>query len=473
MSNVLVAGLHKSGTTGMYNALKQAVPRDPEPFFLFEPKEPQPFLSLGRYVPCHPIVAKVLTNRLEDCAIRYQDFDRRVMMIRDPRDVAVSRLLFRPMYGWTSYRIDVKVLDPFVDALKEKEADPSSHSLKGLHELADELGIGNAGWSELLSQMNHQTRVIEDEDFHVLRYEDFVDNNMAGVADYLRLPVSNPKIADDGWTGYIQRSMSYGDWRHWFLDEDVEFFGEMFAEYMKRFGYDDSWERPQEPHIDPATSSEYIAGETRSRILERQRRGESWTPDSVRTKSELRQLASMAEDGRAVWAYRLGLLYDQGGAFAPDRRQALAWARHGARLGNAKAMALTAHLLEDGADPDSAGPAGPTLEARFWRREHDQLTGRQPTTAARKKKRPRTAKRGADRSPGDSSPRATRSSGAGRTGGSRSTAARARRELEPLLGGTVRDSPSNAWLVLRRTGRKATRRVRRSRDVRRGTARRG
>lgn len=459
MSNILIAGLHKTGTTGLYSALRSALPTAGH-FYLFEPKSPETFQALGRYAPYDSIIAKVLVNRLDDCAIRYGDFDRRVMMVRDPRDMVVSRLLFRPMLGSVSYHIDVENLQPFIRALREKEEDPARHSVKSLHELADRLGIGKSGWPQLAQQMSRQTKLIDNEDFFVLHYEDFVTDRLAAVSDYVGVPIENRQDPDDGWTSHIRRSMGYNDWKHWFLDEDAEFFGEMFADYMSRFGYRD-WERVADPWIDPATSGDYLAGPTTDRILERQNRERGrWVPDRVQTREELRQLISMAEDGRAVWAYRLARLYSEDTAFGPDAHEALRWARHGARLGDAGAMSLCADLLRQTAGEDRHAE----LEARFWQRESDRLTGRQRTAVARggddtrRREDPRPHSPGSRASkPARSEPSASRRE-AGH-GSPRTVVARFHRNLEPFLGGSVRDSPWNAALVLRSTGRKLKRRL--------------
>lgn len=374
--SVLIAGLAKTGTTGVYDTVRSAVSGTGDYAFLFEPKSPEPFLGLGRYAPYRPIVTKIMVHHLDWCAPRYGDFDRRLMTVRDPRDTVISRLLFRPMAGMTATRIEVGALDPFVDALKEKEADPGSHSVKALHDLADRLGISDSGWPALLKQMREQTRLIDDENFFVLRYEDFVDGRLDETSDYLGVSLADKQTTDDGWKSHISRSMKHGDWKRWFLDEDIEYFGNLFGGYMQRFGYSD-WEREKQPRIDPATSSDYVRGKAVSRITERQSRSrEKWTVTSVETREDLRHIESMAEDGRAIWAYRVALVYEQSRVFGPDHGSALRWARHGAVLGNVHAMALVARLLRqrDGDDQNAL------LEARFWQREHDVLAGQQRTT---------------------------------------------------------------------------------------------
>lgn len=373
MTDILISGLHKTGTTGLYDAVKRSVRDNHPPYVhLFEPKGPHQFRALQRYAPERPILAKILVHRLAGCQIQEGDFPRRVLTVRDPRDIAVSRLLFRPMYGWTSYRIDPRRLEPFVAALKEKEADPSSHSVFALHELASELGFEGGKWDKVRRQTATQIRIAEKHDFHLLRYEDFVDGRLEDVSSYLGMRVVNPRARDIGWLSHIPRSLGYGEWRHWFLDEDERFFGELFADYMQYFGYDD-WSRPDEQVIDPATSSDYIAGKVASLVDERQERHASWSVQWVTRPEQVEHLRSMAEDGRAGWAHRLALVLERG-TVEQDLAGAIHWAREAAILGHRPAVSLLIRLLAEhrSDDPRSQG------ERRFWELEHrrTELEGR-------------------------------------------------------------------------------------------------
>jgi|GEM_PF-1101156 len=377
--SILVSGLAKTGTTGAYDTVRSAVP-DGSYAFVFEPRSPEPLLSLGRYAPERPVLTKIMVEHVNRWAPRYEDFDRRIMTVRDPRDTAISRLLFRPMAGNTPLRIDESTLEPFLDALREKEADPSSHSVKALHELADRLGIGSSPWAGVVNQMQKQQRMIIDQDFFVLHYEDFVDGRLDAASDYLGLSLAGKQTTDDGWKNHISRSLKHGEWRRWFLDEDIEYFGNMFGEYMERFGYTD-WEREADPTIDPSTSSDYVVGKAVKRIHERQNLHHTqWTVSSVETHDDLRQIESMARDGRAVWAYRAARVYEENPLFSPNREQAIAWARHGATLGNTSAMDLLARFLRERVSVDREA----LIEARFWEREQELLSGTQRLTAAPK-----------------------------------------------------------------------------------------
>lgn len=368
MTNILTSGLHKTGTTGLYDAVKRAVvDNDPPYVHLFEPKEPAPFGALDRYAPQRPILTKILVHRLGDCEVDYDSFPRRVMTVRDPRDIAISRLLFRPLYGWTSYHIDPQRLEPFVKALKEKEADPSSHSVLALHDLATELGFEGGMWDKVQSQMAELMRVVDAHDFHLLRYEDFVDGRLDAVSGYLDMEIVNPRATDIGWLSHIPRSMGYGEWRQWFLDEDDRFFGELFADFMQRFGYDD-WSRPQTQVIEPATSSDYVSGKVAALIDDRQDRQSNWSIEWVTEPAQVEDLRSMAVDGRSTWAFRLASVLSRG-VVERDPEGAIHWAREAAVLGHKAAIGLLIRLLADhrADDPLAQG------ERRFWELERRRV----------------------------------------------------------------------------------------------------
>lgn len=364
MTNILISGLHKTGTTGLYDAVKRAVRDDDPPYvFLFEPKGPEPFVALDRYAPQRPILTKILMLQLDSCELDYERIPRRIMTVRDPRDIAVSRLLFRPLQGRTSYHMDPQRLEPFVAALKEKEADPTSHSVVSLHRLATRLGFDGGTWDKVQQQMAQLVQVVDAHDFHLVRYEDFVDGRLDAVSDYLDMQIVNARATDIGWLSHIPRSMGYGEWRHWFLEEDDRFFGELFGDFMQRFGYDD-WSRPPRQVIDPTTSSDYVSGKVARLIDQRQERQRKWSVEWVTEPGQVAELRSMASDGRATWAYRLALVLSRG-AIGRDVSGAIHWAREAAVLGHRAAVGLLIDLLAEHR-PDEPAAQG---ERRFWELE--------------------------------------------------------------------------------------------------------
>jgi hypothetical protein len=59
----------------------------------------------------------------------------------------------------------------------------------------------------------------------------------------------------------VVRKKAYGDWRHWYTEEDVDLFKPAYLSYMKTMGYDcDDWALSANPVIEPEFSSMYMKG---------------------------------------------------------------------------------------------------------------------------------------------------------------------------------------------------------------------
>jgi hypothetical protein len=57
----------------------------------------------------------------------------------------------------------------------------------------------------------------------------------------------------------VVRKKASGDWRHWFLAEDVDLFKPAFGPYMETIGYDvNDWAVSPSPQIEPEFSSIYM-----------------------------------------------------------------------------------------------------------------------------------------------------------------------------------------------------------------------
>jgi hypothetical protein len=99
-----------------------------------------------------------------------------------------------------------------------------------------------------------------DGDWHLFKYEEMVNQNFNALNDYLGFSVQREAEVPIG-TGKekVVRKKAYGDWRHWFVEEDVALFKPAFLPYMQVVGYDcDDWHLDPEPVIEPQFSSEYI-----------------------------------------------------------------------------------------------------------------------------------------------------------------------------------------------------------------------
>ena len=194
--------------------------------------------------------------------LKNEHYDRKIWMARDPRDAAVSRMLYRWHRGIWGHK---KQYQAHLDLVLKKEQDPRSVSF---HEICRY--TGHNGWPRRLEN------VIEEEqnrygpmcdfvkglgkDWFLFRYEEMVDQKFDALDDFLGFKVQNEAEVPIG-TGKekVVRKKAYGDWRHWFVDEDVELFKPAFLTYMQIVEYDcEDWNLNPEPVIEPQFSSEYM-----------------------------------------------------------------------------------------------------------------------------------------------------------------------------------------------------------------------
>jgi hypothetical protein len=361
VDNVLIAGIGKTGTTALYAAVKRgARAAGVDPACLFEPSSGIALGALLCHRPEQPVLTKIMVHRLSESGVDYDDFPHRLMLVRDPRDVIISRLLFRPLTRGAVAEVPPETLEQFVAALEAKERDPASWSVRALDELADELGIGAGNEAGLVRSLNLKRELIARHDFTVVRYEDLVDGELGHLEAQLGVPLGDTSEGTSGWLSHISRSKSYGAWRQWFLPDDVEHYDRLFADYLDAFSYPRGAVLPDEVHIEPATASEYVRSraETRRREValrhDADRRG-----DAEVTDEELAALEDMADDGDAVAARRAARSHVARG----DSSRAVHLAREAAVRGDLGAMRLLCGLLR------AEGDSGSLEEAEAWEQD--------------------------------------------------------------------------------------------------------
>lgn len=189
-------------------------------------------------------------------------YDRKVWIARDPRDIAVSRMLFRWHKGtkgsWKQYRTHLELV-------QKKERDPKSIPF---HVLCQYIGHGR--WPMTIEE------VVEDErlryqrmsefvkslsrDWHMFKYEDMIQGNFADLNKYLGFEIRNEaEVPEATGKAKVARKKAFGDWRNWFTEEDVEVFKSAYLPYMETVGYDcNDWVVSSQPNIEPEYSSLYM-----------------------------------------------------------------------------------------------------------------------------------------------------------------------------------------------------------------------
>jgi hypothetical protein len=191
-----------------------------------------------------------------------EHYDRKIWMARDPRDAAVSRMLYRWHKGIKGHKAQYHA---HLDLVLKKEANP--HSVP-FYEICRY--TGHNGWPRSVD------RVVEEEqhryqqmvkfvkelgsDWFLFRFEDMVAGQFGALNDYLGFEVqADATVPSASGKAKVIRKKSTGDWRHWFTAEDVDFFKPAFTPYMELIGYDnDDWAPSRNPVIEPEYSSVYM-----------------------------------------------------------------------------------------------------------------------------------------------------------------------------------------------------------------------
>jgi len=287
-TKIAIIGLAKSGTTALYQAIKSALPEDTA--CVFEPKTPRELAYL-RQEECEYALTKLMLTSMGPCAYKESDFEKNIVIVRDPRDVLVSSLLYR------FNRLDIINNEPrFKDLQAQflaKEQNPSDIPLTHLMELFNPDGYHKSqlvNYERLIRLLNNANNTV------VFPYASLAAGDFSTLDDYLGLNLSKP-IGLKGWVGKISRKGQSGDWKNWFTASDVAFFQEHIDPILERFDLPKDWELNSPQLIEPAHCSEYITRLAKAR--------KSDPLINKPEKMQLEDLESAASDGKAIAMYRL------------------------------------------------------------------------------------------------------------------------------------------------------------------------
>lgn len=253
---ILILGIGKSGTTALMAAICKAtgLPHEMEP------------RDLGELDYTKSFVAKKLIDTFGNRELKFiSRFDKVILIVRDPRDALVSRVLYRA-YGLSAFNDDAK-LKRFLDLIDQKIADPKSVNVMRLIACLRELSqhqlinsVKDVNERLLAIHKAHGSRAL------LLKYEDFVRNDYTAIDAYLGTSISDGFAVPQEY-GRVSRKGGQGDWKNWLTAADCAYFDKLFVPIYTTFGYEP--EMPSDrPVIDRATSADYIidlANEWRAR----------------------------------------------------------------------------------------------------------------------------------------------------------------------------------------------------------------
>ena len=194
--------------------------------------------------------------------LKKEHYDRKVWIARDPRDVAVSRMLYRWQKGVKGQKEQFKA---HLQLILDKEKDPGAVSFAEICRY-----VGYNEWprpiEEGIEEERARYRNMSDfvnsltDDWFLFTYENMIAKSYQALNTYLgfnvrdeaEVPVSTGKAK-------VVRKKATGDWRHWFTEADIELYKPALLPYMEVIGYDcDDWSLNADPVIEPQFSSKYM-----------------------------------------------------------------------------------------------------------------------------------------------------------------------------------------------------------------------
>jgi len=257
---IIILGLGKSGTTAMLYKVSGGLPNCKA----FSGGRP------GKYVGDYENAVykhtyeerKGKSFELYREHLQKEHYDRKIWIARDPRDSAISRMLYRWHKGFLGHR---KQYEKHLELVLKKEKDPKSIDF---YEICRH--TGHSGWPISEQDVFEEEQVRYEqmrnfvkglgEDWYLFKYEDMVEKQFTALNEYLGFDVTGDAEVPKG-TGKekVVRKKASGDWRLWFTDNDVELFKPAYTPYMELIGYDcEDWVLDPQPVIEPEFSSVYM-----------------------------------------------------------------------------------------------------------------------------------------------------------------------------------------------------------------------
>jgi len=232
---IVIAGLGKSGTTALFFKIKNSLPFEPR--CIFEPteyKEEPEDREKG-------VFAKVLLKDPDrENYDSFGEFDRKILIVRDPRDRLISNILYKV---WDGFYADERKVKKFIALLEKKERDPKSVSVLRVLALLKKLERHDFWKSPRPGKFRKKKKSTDfwldtmyGRRFHraaefyekhpgyfCIKYEDFISGNIEGLEKYLGIRLRGSASVSKEYSRVVRTKKS-GGWRNWFLEEDIRFF---------------------------------------------------------------------------------------------------------------------------------------------------------------------------------------------------------------------------------------------------------
>lgn len=186
----------------------------------------------------------------------FSDYDKKVFIIRDPRDRVISQIFYR----W--FKANSELSKSYTDTIaraKFKETNPSALPFFNLFS-THVTKLKN--WNKTLSNFSEALLEFKnslDDSWLIYHYEDCVTGKYDKLSEFLGFTVTDEAAQSKGLVR-VSRTNTSENWRNWFTAEDVDFFSEPFNKMLEAYGYDhEDWTLNNPMNLPAAEGSEYIA----------------------------------------------------------------------------------------------------------------------------------------------------------------------------------------------------------------------
>jgi len=252
----LVVGMGKSGTTAITYKIANTLN---DPVINFEPGKHKGLLDVGLHKKITiktPVITKSLFGKnlnVNFGAISHL-YDRKIWIIRDPRDQLISIMLYQWFKG---HKPNESKFKEALRLVRQKEQNPHAVSIKEIWALSANMGnFRENAHNHYLSIINIFENI--KDNWFIFKYEDLIKENFGELETYLGFAIPQKEAELPDRFKRVARSKNYGNWKNWFTPDDVEFFKPIYQEILKYCGFDNDWELNASPVLDPEKGSLYM-----------------------------------------------------------------------------------------------------------------------------------------------------------------------------------------------------------------------
>jgi len=183
-------------------------------------------------------------------------FNKKIVIIRDPRDIVISALLYYAGYEYI-WKRTVPEIQRCLNLLRQKEEDPGSVSVLKLYEEMTDSFSKERLQRMIVDRINMSIDLAQNHGFFVIKYEDMIANKLDELENHLGFRIVEKEDIGEEYRR-VMRTKSRGSWNDWFVAEDVAFFRPAFQNFLKAFDYSLGWSPSEKPEIQASLSSEYV-----------------------------------------------------------------------------------------------------------------------------------------------------------------------------------------------------------------------